>query len=378
MSAVPGLSRSELDNHADTCVLGCNALITHDYERPVLVSGFHAADRPKTLRTVGGVVGYQDPSSGQAIYLAINQAIYAPENEHNLLGVFQLRMNDVRVNDLPKFMSADPTDQTHAITISLDNDGSELTIPLSLEGVVSYFPTFKPSIRDYESAEEGINLFHLTYAAPDWDPLCPDFADSEENMIKPNGHVAPRNWRPPRRISSVNSELEVEPEDFMVALHNNRQIAAIQSCVVSTAVDRGPEIPMWQRLCAVSSTAKPKLEPDVLARRWNIGLEAAKNTLKHTTNRAIRTVLHPSISRRWRSNDRMLRYRRIPVDMFTDTLITKVKSRRGNLYAQIFGAPNGWKRAFPIKKKSEAHEGLSLLFQRDGVPPKLILDGAKE
>ena len=135
---------------------------------------------------------------------------------------------------------------------------------------------------------------------------------------------------------------------------------------------------MWQRLCAVSSTVKPKLEPEVLARRWNIGLEAAKNTLKHTTNRAIRTVLHLSISRRWRSNDRMLRYRRIPVDMFTDTLITKVKSRRGNLYAQIFGAPNGWKRAFPIKKKSEAHEGLSLLFQRDGVPPKLILDGAKE
>ena len=374
---MPGLSRTELDSHADTCVLGGNVLVTHDYERPVSVSGYDASEQPKMKKTISGVVGYNDPLSGQAIYFVINQAIYVPENPNNLLCPFQMRLNDVKVNDLPKFMSPEPTDETHAITIPLDNDGNVLTIPLSLEGVISYFPTFKPSIAEYESAEAGVNLFHLTYESPDWDPLCPDFANSEENMIKPDGQVVERKWRVPRRICSVHSELEVQPEEFVVALHNNRQIATTQSHV-SLAVDRGQEIPLWQRICAVSSTAKPKLEPEVLARRWGIGLEAAKNTLKHTTSRAIRTVLHPSISRRWRTNDRMLRYRRIPVDMFTDTLVTKVKSRRGNMYAQIFGASNGWKRAFPMKKKSEAHEGLSLMFQRDGVPPKLVLDGAKE
>ena len=70
----------------------------------------------------------------------------------------------------------------------------------------------------------------------------------------------------------------------------------------------------------------------------------------------------------------MLSYRRLSVDLFTDTLITKVKSRRGNLYDQIFGASNVWKRAF----ESEAHERLSLLFQRNSAPPRLILDCAKE
>ena len=31
-----------------------------------------------------------------------------------------------------------------------------------------------------------------------------------------------------------------------------------------------------------------------------------------------------------------------------------------------------------MQKKSQAHEGLSLLFQRDGVPPAFIVDGSKE
>jgi hypothetical protein len=31
-----------------------------------------------------------------------------------------------------------------------------------------------------------------------------------------------------------------------------------------------------------------------------------------------------------------------------------------------------------MKKKSDAHEGLTLLVQRDGVPPVIIMDGAKE
>jgi hypothetical protein len=31
-----------------------------------------------------------------------------------------------------------------------------------------------------------------------------------------------------------------------------------------------------------------------------------------------------------------------------------------------------------VKLKSDVHEGLSLLFKRDGVPPKIIVDGPKE
>jgi len=44
----------------------------------------------------------------------------------------------------------------------------------------------------------------------------------------------------------------------------------------------------------------------------------------------------------------------------------------------VFCSSNGWTRAFLMKSKSEAHEALSLLFARDGVPAMMIMDGARE
>jgi hypothetical protein len=44
----------------------------------------------------------------------------------------------------------------------------------------------------------------------------------------------------------------------------------------------------------------------------------------------------------------------------------------------VFAAPNGWKRVFPMENKSQVHEALALLFTRDGVPPVITCDGAKE
>ena len=38
----------------------------------------------------------------------------------------------------------------------------------------------------------------------------------------------------------------------------------------------------------------------------------------------------------------------------------------------------GWDRVFHMKKKSEAHKTLSLIFKRDGVSPKMIMDGSME
>ena len=65
--------------------------------------------------------------------------------------------------------------------------------------------------------------------------------------------------------------------------------------------------------------------------------------------------------------------------MFTDTLESRVLSwHRCNQYAQVFATKFGWVHAFPMKRKSDAHEGLSLLAQQDGIPPLLVMDGSKE
>ena len=56
-----GENTLELDSHADTCVLGRDALIFLDYDRPVVVEGNDPSLGTKTYATVIGALAYDDP-----------------------------------------------------------------------------------------------------------------------------------------------------------------------------------------------------------------------------------------------------------------------------------------------------------------------------
>jgi hypothetical protein len=116
------------------------------------------------------------------------------------------------------------------------------------------------------------------------------------------------------------------------------------------------------------------IDPQTLAARWMISPNLAKRTVVMTTQRGVRTCLNPTLSRCFPTNDQMLRYKRLPHTMFTDS----TASRQGNKMAQIYSTSFGWARAHPMKCKGEAHETLSLMFHRDGVPPTMVTDGLKE
>jgi hypothetical protein len=59
----------------------------------------------------------------------------------------QMRLHDVVVNEIPKFQSLEPTDLSHTISTRGDNIEDVLIITLDLNGIMSYFPTFKPPKR---------------------------------------------------------------------------------------------------------------------------------------------------------------------------------------------------------------------------------------
>ena len=120
------------------------------------------------------------------------------------------------------------------------------------------------------------------------------------------------------------------------------------------------------------------IDPTDLVAKWGIGLEAARRTLECTTQRRLCTVLRPSLSLRFRKNYRQLLYRQIRHDLFGDTFLARTKSKRGSKYSEVFKTNFGWPHVFPMAKKGDAHEALSLLFQRDVVTPKMIVDGSKE
>ena len=94
--------------------------------------------------------------------------------------------------------------------------------------------------------------------------------------------------------------------------------------------------------------------------------------------RVVRTVLSPPLLRRYPTNDKRLRYDRTNNQLLTDTLIASTTSKRGNKYAQVYGTSFGWLRDHSMKLKNEAHETLSVMFKRSGVPPEMVMDDSKE
>jgi hypothetical protein len=151
----------ELDSHADTCVLGRDALIILDHQRPVTVVGYDESLGTKTYATVSGVVAYDDPQTGRTLHLIIHQAIHIPHLDHHLLCPMQCRVNDVIVNDLPKFLASEPTDQTHALTIKdPDNPLQPVILPLMLRGVTSLLYVRPVTINEFNSLDHP--QLHLT------------------------------------------------------------------------------------------------------------------------------------------------------------------------------------------------------------------------
>lgn len=162
-------------------------------------------------------------------------------------------------------------------------------------------------------------------------------------MLDSSGQVQDRRVRRPHRICPVSITHEEQPDDeFAQALQNNRRTLAVQSNSGSATADRGraegDRRGIFSTIGVMTTAAAQKLDPETSARRWGIGIKAARETIKRTTQRGMRSVSHASLSRRFRPNDRQMRCRRLPVELCTDTLVTSCKSRRGNKYAQIFYA----------------------------------------
>ena len=116
--------------------------------------------------------------------------------------------------------------------------------------------------------------------------------------------------------------------------------------------------------------------PEVLARKWHIGKERAKQTLKVTTQRGICNVRNPLTKRlrtqRWR-NKRM-----IPGKWYSDTMHFKVKSiMRKETVAQIFSNGFGYEEFYPCEREARCHEGLSRFVNEIGIPEHIVVDGAR-
>ena len=102
----------------------------------------------------------------------------------------------------------------------------------------------------------------------------------------------------------------------------------------------------------ILTSQRKMVDAPTLAKRWNIPLDRAKNTVLATTKRGVRHVTNTSIMRRFPTNERMMRYNRLPHPLFTDTLLAGTASQRRHKFVQVFATSYSWSCTIPITKKS--------------------------
>jgi hypothetical protein len=93
------------------------------------------------------------------VLLIVHQSIFSPFLNHNLLSTMKITLHDVIVNETPKFQSLNPIKLSHSISVRGDNVEDVLVTPFELHGVVSCFPTFKPTQLESETCD----MYELTY-----------------------------------------------------------------------------------------------------------------------------------------------------------------------------------------------------------------------
>jgi hypothetical protein len=258
----------------------------------------------------------------------------------------QMRLNDVVMNEMPKFQCSNPIVLSHTITVKGENMNDNLAIPLDLRGVVSCFTTRKPTQEEFDTCD----WYELTYESPVYDPSGSWYAKQETAMMDSRGQLKVAEDKHPLRshICPVHmvetfSNTTIKLQALSLTLDDSSLLQKMTSHVHIYEVN----------MSSLTGDMRDGGGGDVatFANNFGIGIDAAKITRLVTTQRGAKRMIHPSLSVKFRTNDRQLRYHHLPMACFTDTMFSNSKSRQVSKASQVFCTADGWTRAFPWQKK---------------------------
>ncbi len=322
--------RAELDSHADTCGVNDVALVIEYLGKVAEVSGFSKSMTAlQDIPIVKAGLAYDDPRTGETIVLIVNQALYFGSNlAHVLLNQNQMRTHGLIVDDCPKHLSKNRI-STHSITAEEHN----LTIPLRLNGIISYFDVRTPTLEEINNCQH----IEITSSEVEWEPYSTQFEENE-TTIESKDHAI--------------MSLGLNYDDFHDRVMRN---------IASTKV----------------SKTQLFVSAEDLAKRWMVGTKIAQDTIAASTQSLIRNSIHP-IERRFKTKAATLRYNQLKCRFYSDTFFSKEKSVLNNTCGQLFVTNFGFTKFVPMKLKSEASLALQELIQDVGIPSHIHTDGAKE
>jgi hypothetical protein len=228
-----------------------------------------------------------------------------------------------------------------------------------------------------------------------WDPSSDQFAKREETCVS-SVYVAEKllatdHARNASRLFSAENSLQSMyafpgQDDGYLA---DRLVAAINVAaddIIGDGLSGHGDNDVYpmdveSRKLFVLSTCEKRstLTPEVLSRRWGVGLATAKRTLKVTTQSKIRNVLAPG-ERKVRQKLDRLTFPNLSGRWYSDTtMFSKAQSVRGYLAAQVFTNGRGSDHFYPIKSEGMAGPfALMPFIQKVGIPQTIVIDNAPE
>jgi hypothetical protein len=242
----------------------------------------------------------------------------------------QLRACGNVVDDVPKHFGG----HSHSITCTEQN----LSIPLDMRVVISYFTVHTPTQHELETCD------YIILTSDDmWDLYSEhlQILEGKEN----NRHISIK------MLQQISHEIT---NDLMFNLSQEKSYGEMQTKKQSLFVSK-----------------------EHLTQNLAVPITVARDTVKATTQEFIRSAVHP-IERRYRTKNAMLKYNRLQCKMYSDTFFSNSPSLLGNKCGQLFVTDFSYMRFVPMKNKSKAGFALQELIQEVGKPNQMHTDGAKQ
>ena len=302
--ALPTHGRIELDSHADTVVLGSNAVVLHYTGNECEVSPyFDEYEAISNVPVVRGATLWTDQNDNQGYILVFNEALWMGDTlPHSLINPNQLRAYGMLVQDNP--FSHDP------LVIEPPND--DVTIPLTTLGTIIYADTRVPT------QEELATLPHVVLTADSpWDPHHIQFPSRDMETSKIN---ATQTHKRGQLIDNFEPGLQGTVHDPTTLITH-----LISSIQVHNPTVTKDDLPMAKTFH--SAERRQNVSVADISERWFIGLRQAADTIKATSQQLLRSAILP-LARRYRA-DRMYERPQFRGVVYTDTLNGKVTSLDG-------------------------------------------------
>ena len=325
------LGRNEMDTMADTCCAGRNWTLLETTGMECTVNDFAGNQVGKSsvpVATCATVV--REAKSGLEIVVIGHQMLWFGDKlDKTLLNQNQIRHAGHDVRD-------DPTRKDRE-GFGIWVDGFH--IPFQLHGTTVYFESRAPSPQDIEQMPS------VTVTRQEmWDPHTVDLS-----------------------VQDASPYLETYGPSMA-------GIGEISVALTPEGITR--ELASRPRVKQVESSRHGSATAESLSRKWRIGLDSARNTLRVTTQQGIRTAISP-ITRRYRVDNLALHRNRLHTRFHTDTLFSKTTSLSGNKCAQLF-TDGHFTAVYPLPSKAQVGQALAQFIDDVGIPDKLTADMAGE